>query len=188
MTSPHDPDNTSPSSPTDETDELPLFDHVPDDRGVPLDAGQPVDQEPTPRRRWSRGHTIAAAFVAAGALVTGGAAAGAHYADSTNTSASGQPPVGPNGAQQDPSSPPDQGRLPGQDPLASLGQLDVGQLDGLIKQLSDGELDSDQLRALLALFGLPDHVDAGQLRDLLQQLDGGNLLDGAGDTGSGVET
>jgi len=183
VTSPHDPDNTSP---TDDTDELPLFDYVPDGGG-PLDAGRPVDQEPTPRR-WSRGHVIAAAFVVAAALVSGGAALGAHFSDSTSTSASGQPSVGSNGTQQQPSSPPGQEQLPEQDPLASLGQLDVGQLDGLIKQLSDGQLDSDQLRALLALLGLPDHVDAGQLQDLLQQLDGGHLLDRAGDAGSGVET
>ena len=83
---------------------------------------------------------------------------------------------------------PGQGQLPGQDPLASLGQLDVGQLDGLLNQLSDGQLDSDQLRALLALFGLPDHLDASQLQDLLQQLGGGHLLDGAGDDGSSSET
>ena len=183
MTSPHDPDSTSPG--TDDTDELALFDYVPDGGGGPLDAGQQVDQEPTPRR-WSRGHVIAAAFVVAGALVSGGAALGAHFSDSTSTSASGQPSVGSNGAQ--PSSPPGQDQLPEQDPLTSLGQLDVGQLDGLIKQLSDGQLDSEQLRALLALLGLPDHVDAGQLQDLLQQLDGGHLLDGAGDAGSGVET
>ena len=189
MTSPHDPDNTSPSSPTDETDELPLFDYVPDDGGVPMDAGQPVDQGPTPRRRWSRGYTIAAAVVAAGALVSGGAVVGAHYADSTSTSASGQPPVGPNGAQQDPSSPPGQGQLPGQDPFASLGQLDVSQLDGLLNQLSDGRLDSNQLRALLALLGLPDHVDAGQLRDLIQQFGGDHPLGGdEDDVSGGIDT
>ncbi len=56
-------------------------------------------------------------------------------------------------------------------------------------QLSNGKIDSDQLRALLALFGLPDHLDAGQLQDLLQQLGGGHLLDGAGaDSSSRVET
>lgn len=137
--------------------------------------------EPLPPRRSSRGLTIAAAVVAVGALVAGGAAVAIHFSDSTSTAASGQPQVGLNGAQQEP--------LPGQGPLGSLGQLDVGQLDGLLNQLSNGKLDSDQLRALLALLGLPDHLDAGQLKDLLQQLSGGHLLDGAGaDGSSGVET
>jgi hypothetical protein len=139
-----------------------------------------VDQEPTPRRRWSRGHTIAAAVVAAGALVAGGAVVGAHVHDSTSTAASSHPTVEPNEAQQQPQ--------PGQDPLSSLGQLDVGQLDGLLKQLSNGKLDSDQLRPLLALLGLPDHLDAAQLLDLLQQLGGGHLLGGAGGSSSGSET
>jgi hypothetical protein len=163
VTTPHDPEHTSTSSAEEETSEVPLL------------------QEPVPPRRWSRGHTIAAAVVAVGALVAGGAAVAVHYSDSTSTSASGQPRVGLNGAQQQP--------LPGQGPRGSLGQLDVGQLDGLLNQLSNGKLDSDQLRALLALFGLPDHLDAGQLQDLLQQLGGGHLLDRAGaDGSSGVET
>ncbi len=176
MTSPHDPEHTSPSSADDETTEVPLVDVV------PPDDGQPVDQEPMPPRRWSRGHTIAAAVVAVGALVAGGAAVAVHYSDSTSTAASSQPNAGPNGAQQQPL--PGQGGAPG-----SLGQLDVGQLDGLLNQLSNGKLDSDQLRALLAMFGLPDHLDAGQLKDLLQQLGGGHLLDRAGvDGSSGLET
>ena len=168
MTTPHEPEHTSPSSVDEETTEFPLL-------------GQPVDHEPVPPRRWSRGHTIAAAVIAVGALVAGGAAVAVHHTDPTSTAASGQPQVGPNGAQQQP--------LPGQQPLGSLGQLDVGQLDGLLNKLSNGKIDSDQLRALLALFGLPDHLDAGQLQDLLQQLPGGHLLDGAGaNSSSGVET
>ena len=168
MTTPYDPEHTSPSNSDEETTELPLF-------------GQPADEVPAPPRRWSKGHTIAAAVVAVGALVAGGAAVAIHFSDSTSTAASGQPQVGLNGAQQEP--------LPGQGPLGSLGQLDVGQLDGLLNQLSNGKLDSDQLRALLALLGPPDHLDAGQLKDLLQQLSGGHLLDGAGaDGSSGVET
>jgi hypothetical protein len=124
---------------------------------------------------------MAAAVVAVGALVAGGAAVAVHYSDSTSTAASGQPQAGLNGAQQQP--------LPGPRPLGSLGQVDVGQLDGLLKQLSSGKLDSGQLRALLALFGLPDHLDAGQLQDLLKQFGGGHLLDGAGaDGSSGVKT
>jgi len=168
VTTPHDPDHSSPSSVDEETNEFPLL-------------GQPVDEEPVPPRRWSRGHSIAAAVIAVGALVAGGAAVAVHHADPSSTAASGQPHVGPNGAQQQP--------LPGQEPLGSLGQLDVGQLDGLLNQLTNGKIDSDQLRALLALFGLPDHLDAGQLQDLLQQLGGGHLLDRAGaDGSSGVET
>ena len=168
MTTPYDPEPTSPPSVDEETTELPLL-------------GQPVDQEPVPPRRWIRGHTIAAAVIAVGAMAAGGAAVAVHHTDPPSTSASGQPTVGPNGAQQRP--------LPGQGPLGSLGQLDVGQLDGLLDQLSNGKLDSNQLRALLALFGLPDHLDAGQLQDLLQQLGGGHLLDGTGaDGSSGVET
>jgi hypothetical protein len=163
VTTPHDPEDTSTPSADEETTEVALL------------------QEPVPPRRWSRGHTIAAAVVAVGALVAGGAAVAVHYTDSTSTAASGQPQVGRNGAQQQPQ--------PGPQSLGSLGQLDVGQLDGLLKQLSNGKLDSDQLRALLALFGLPDHLDAGQLQDLLQQLGGGHLLDGTGAKGSsGVET
>ena len=163
MTTPHDPEQTSTSSAEEETTEVPL------------------PQEPVPPRRWSRGHTIAAAVVAVGALVAGGAAVAVHYSDSTSTAASGQPQAGMNGSQQQP--------LPEQGPNGSRGQLDVGQLDGLLNQLSNGKLNSDQLRALLALFGLPDHLDAGQLQDLLQQLGGGHLLDGAGANGSaGVET
>jgi hypothetical protein len=77
---------------------------------------------------------------------------------------------------------------PEQDPPSGLGQLDVGQLDGLLNQLSNGKLDSDQLRTLLALLGLPDHVDAGQLLGLLQQLGSGHLLDGAGGSSSGSDT
>ena len=163
MTTPPDPENASTSSFEEETTEVPLL------------------QEPVPPRRWSRGHTIAAAVVAVGVLVAGGAAVAVHYSDSTSTAASGQPRGGLNGAQQQP--------LPGPSPLGSLGQLDVGQLDGLLKQLSNGKVDSDQLRSLLALFGLPDHLDAGQLQDLLQQLGGSHLLDGAGaDGSSGVKT
>jgi hypothetical protein len=168
VTTPHDPEHTSSSNVDEETTELPLF-------------GQPVDQVPAPPRRWSRGHSIAAAVIAVGALVAGGAAVAVRHTDATSTAASGQPQVGPNGAHQQP--------LPGQEPLGGLGQLDVGQLDGLLNRLSNGKLDSDQLRALLALVGLPDHLDAGQLQDLLQQLSGGHLLDGAGaDSSSGVET
>ena len=168
MTTPHDPEHTSPSSVDEETTEVPLF-------------GQPVDQEPVPPRRWSRGHTIAAAVIAVGALVAGGAAVAVHHTDATSTAASGQPQVGPNGAQQS--------RCPDRSRPGVWGQLDVGQLDGLLNQLSNGKIDSDQLRALLALLGLPDHLDAGQLQDLLQQLGGGHLLDGAGaDGSSGAET
>jgi hypothetical protein len=163
VTNPHDPEHTSTSSAEVETTEVSLL------------------QEPLPPRRWRRGHTIAAAVVAVGALVAGGAAVAVHYSDSTSTVATGQPPVGPNGAQQQP--------LPEQDPLGNLGQLDVGQLDGLLNQLANGKLESDQLRALLALLGLPDHLDASQLQDLLQRFGGGHLLDGAGaDGSSGVET
>ena len=169
MTTAHDPEHTSPSSADEETTEVPLL-------------GQPVDQEPVPPRRWSRGHTIAAAVIAVGALVAGGAAVAVHHADPTRTAASGQPQVGTNGTQQQPQ--PGQGGAPG-----SLGQLDVGQLDGLLNQLSNGKIGSDQLRALLALLGLPDHLDAGQLQNLLQQLGGGHLPDGAGGDGSsGAET
>ena len=202
MTTPHDPDHTPTSSTSEETTPLPPFVFVPEDDRTPtaqvpsIDGqipiwhespdGQPVAQEPTPPRRWSRGHTVAAAVVVAGVLVAGGVAVGASYSDLTSTTASGQPPVGPNGAQQQP---PPQGQLPGQDPLAGLGQLDVGQLDPLLDDLSGGRLDSDQVRALLDLLGLPDHLDASQLQDLLQQLGGDQLLDGAGDDGStGAET
>jgi hypothetical protein len=163
VTTPHDPEHTATSSAEEETSEVPL------------------PQEPVPPRRWGGGHTVAAAVVAVGALVAGGAAVAVHYSDSTSTTASGQAQVGPNGAQQQP--------LPGQGPLGSLGQLDVGQLDGLLNQLSNGKLDSDQLRALLAMLGLPDHLDAGQVQDLLQQLGGGHLPGGAGAHGlSGVQT
>jgi hypothetical protein len=163
VTNPHDPEHPSTSSAAEETTEVPLL------------------VEPVPPRRWSKGHTIAAAVVAVGALVAGGTAVAVHYSDSTSTAASGQPQVRQNRSQQQP--------LPGQGPLGSLGQLDVGQLDGLLNQLSNGKLDSDQLRALLALFGLPDHLDAGQLQHLLQQLGGGHLLDGAGaDGSSGLQT
>ena len=168
MTTPHDREHSSPSSIDEETTEVPLL-------------GQPVDQEPEPPRRWSRGHSIAAAVIAVGALVAGGAAVAVHHTDPASTAASSQPNTGPNGAQQQV---PGQGGAPG-----SPGQLDVGQLDGLLNQLSNGKIDSDQLRALLALLGLPDHLDAGQLQDLLQQLGGGHLLDGAGGDGSsGAET
>jgi hypothetical protein len=180
VTNPHDPEHTASPSADEETTEILQLDVVSDDGGVPMDAGQPVAQKSAPRRRWSRGHTIAAAVIAVGALVAGGVVVAGHDDDSTSTAAGGQPTVGPDEARQQPT--------PGQDPLSSLGQLDVGQLDGLLNQLSDGRIDSDQLRALLALLGLPDHLDAGQLRDLLQQLGGGHLLDGAGGTSSGSET
>ena len=205
MTNPHDPEHASPSGAADQTTPLPPFVFVPEgdqtqtapvppiDGQIPIwhespDAVPLVDQEPAPARRWSRGHTVAAAVVAVGALVAGGVAVAARDSGSTPTAASSQQPVGPNGSQQLPPSP-GQGQRPGQDPLANLGQLDVGQLDGLLNQLSNGKLDSDQLRALLALLGLPDHVDASQLPDLLQQLGGGHLLDRAGGDGSsGAET
>ena len=199
---------------SDDTTQLPPFVFVPEDDGVAPVAGQlPIwdqpqdelsDPQPAPARarRWSRGHTVAAAVVAVGVLVAGGAAYGARQDDSTAQRATGQQPIGPGGAQQQPPSAqgqaPGQGQLPGgpgQDPLSSLGQLDVSQLGPLLSQLSSGRLDSDQLRQLLALFGLPDHLDASQLQDLLSQLGaGGHLFDGDGDDdgsggdGGGVHT
>src|ERR1044071_1808828 len=69
VTTPHDPEHTATSNAEDETTEVPL------------------PQEPAPPRRWSRGHTIAAAVVAMGALVAGGAAPGGHHSDPTRTPA-----------------------------------------------------------------------------------------------------
>ena len=176
MTSPHDPEHPSPSSADEETTEVPLVDVVlPDD-------GQPIDQEPIPPGAGGAGDTPSwLPSLLWEPWWREGLPCAVHYSDSTNTAATTQPQAGPNGAQQQP--------LPRQGPLGSLGQLDVGQLDGLLNQLSNGKLDSDQLRALLALVGLPDHLDASQLQDLLHQLGGGHLLDGAvADGSSGVET
>ena len=106
----------------------------------------------------------------AGAVVVAG-----HDGVPTSTAAGGQPTVAPDRTQQQPQ--------PEQDPRSGLGQL-----DGLLNQLSNGKLDSDQLRTLLALLGLPDHLDASQLLGLLQQLGGGQLLDGTSGSASGSET
>lgn len=205
---------TTEQTGSDDTTQLPPFVFVPEDDGVAPVAGQlPIwdqpqdelsDPQPAPARarRWSRGHTVAAAVVAVGVLVAGGAAYGARQDDSTAQRATGQQPIGPGGAQQQPPSAqgqaPGQGQPPGgpgQDPLSSLGQLDVSQLGPLLSQLSSGRLDSDQLRQLLAQLGLPDHLDASQLQDLLSQLGaGGHLFDGDGDDdgsggdGGGVHT
>jgi len=178
VTHPHDPEH--PASPTDEeTTELLPFD-VPVDDGVPADAWQRADEGSALRRRWSRGHTIAGAVLAAGVLVAAAVVVAGHDDAPTSTAASGQPTAAPDRTQQQP--------RPAPDPLSSLGQLDVGQLDGLLNQLSNGKLNSDQLRTLLALLGLPDHLDASQLLGLLQQLGGGHLLDGTSGDSSGAET
>ena len=182
MTNPHDPEqHTAPPSPDEELTEVLPFDVVPDDAG-PADAGTPVDRGAAVRRRWSRRHTISAAILAAGVLVAGAVVVAGHDDAPTSTAAGGQPTVAPDRqrTQQQPQ--------PEQDPLSGLGQLDVGQLDGLLNQLSNGKLDSDQLRTLLALLGLPDHLDASQLLGLLQQLGGGHLLDGTSGSSSGSET
>jgi hypothetical protein len=163
----------------EETTELLPFD-VPVDDGVPADTWQPVDEGSALRRRWSRGHTIAGAVLAAGVLVAGAVVVAGHDDAPTSTAASGQPTVAPDRTPQQPQ--------PEQDPLSSLGQLDVSQLDGLLNQLSNGKLDSDQLRTLLALLGLPDHLDASQLLGLLQQLGGGQLRDGTSGSSSSSET
>jgi hypothetical protein len=176
VTNPHDPEHTASPSGDEEMTEVLRF----DDGGVPADAWPPVDQGSAPRRRWSRGHTIAGAVIAAGVLVAGGIVVAGPDDAPSSTAAGGQPTVAPVPTQPPPS--------PEPDPLSSLGRLDVGQLDGLLDQLSHGKLDSDQLRTLLALLGLPDHLDAGQLRGLLQQLGGGHLLDGTGGSSSGSET
>jgi len=179
VTDPHDPQPAASPSPDEETTELLRFD-VPVDDGVPADAWQPGDRGVTARRRWSRTHTITGAILAAGVLVAGAVVVAGHDGVPTSTAAGGQPTVAPDRTQQQPQ--------PEQDPRSGLGQLDVGQLDGLLNQLSNGRLDSDQLRTLLALLGLPDHLDASQLLGLLQQLGGGQLLDGTSGSASGSET
>jgi hypothetical protein len=179
VTNPHDPQHAASPSDDGETTELLRFD-VPVDDGVPADAWQPGDRGAAVRRRWSRGHTVTGAILAAGVLVAGAVVVAGHDEAPASAAAGGRPSVGPDRSQQQPQ--------PEQDPLSGLGQLDVGQLDGLLNQLSNGKLDSDQLRTLLALLGLPDHLDASQLLGLLQQLGGGHLLDGTGGSSSGSET
>jgi hypothetical protein len=163
VTHPHDPEHTASPSADEELTEVLPFDVVPHDAG-PAGAGRMGDRDAAVRRRWSRGHTISAAIIAAGVLVAGAVVVAGHDDAPTSTAASGQPTAAPDPTQQQPQ--------PGQDPLSGLGQLDVSQLDGLLNQLSNGKLDSDQLRTLLALLGLPDHLDASQLLGLLSNLGG----------------
>ena len=144
---------------SDDTTQLPPFVFVPEDDGVAPVAGQlPIwDRSrrtscPTrsrrrpgpgagaegtpwrPRSSWPSACSSRAVRPAAPASD-----------DLTAQRATGQQPVGPGGAQQQPPSAqgqaPGQGQLPGgpgQDPLSSLGQLDVSQLGRLLSQLSTG--------------------------------------------------
>jgi hypothetical protein len=108
-------------SPPQPTTELPPFIFVPDHGGTPAPSDPPVAAEapavgdPAPRR-WSTRHTVAAAAVAVGVLVSGGAGWVAH--DATGPAsvgpAAGQLPGGAGGFDQLPGQLP--GTLPGQAP------------------------------------------------------------------------
>jgi len=113
-------------SPPQPTTELPPFIFVPDHGGTPAPSDPPVaveapavgDRAP---RRWGTGHKVAAAVVAVGVLVSGGAAWAAH-------DATGPATVGPVA-----------GQLPAPGQLGTPGHL-PGTLPGLAP---DGSPDDD---------------------------------------------
>ncbi len=101
--------------------ELPPFVFVRDTRvGVPVGgAASPAALPPTPEeavrpRRWSSGHTVAAAVVAVGVLASGGAALAARDGSSSPGSVPGAPGAGTGiGQQGRPGFGPPAGHLPG---------------------------------------------------------------------------
>jgi hypothetical protein len=113
-------------SPPQPTTELPPFIFVPDHGGTPapfdppVAAEAPAVEDPAPRR-WGTGHKVAAAVVAVGVLVSGGAAWAAH-------DATGPATVGPAA-----------GQLPAPGQLGTPGHL-PGTLPGLAP---DGSPDDD---------------------------------------------
>jgi hypothetical protein len=132
-------------SPPQPTSELPPFVFVPEDGGAAERSERPIATEPPPAgdpapRRWSTGHTVAAAAVAVGVLVSGGAAWASH--DATGPAsvgpAAGQLPGGAGGFGQRPG-----GQLPAPGQLGGPGQL-PGQLPGTLPgQAPDGTPDDD---------------------------------------------
>jgi hypothetical protein len=104
------------------TAELPPFVFVPDRSGTgaaaaPVEVAQPPAVDGSGRvRRWSRGHSVAAAVVAVGVLASGGAALAARDAGTTGV------PGAPGGVV--PAGPLPGGQLPGQQ------QPQPGQLGG----------------------------------------------------------
>ena len=115
-------------SPPQPTTELPPFIFVPGHGGTPAPFDPPVAAEapavgdPAPRR-WGTGHRVAAAVVAVGVLVSGGAAWAAHDATGPATvrPAAGQLPApGQLGIP---------GQLPGQLPGTLPGPAPVGTPD-----------------------------------------------------------
>jgi hypothetical protein len=103
-------------------DERPTAPMAPDRTG---DADQEIDDQPVGRRRWSTGHTVAAAIVAGGVLLSGGAAVAAGDS-STSTPGIGQ--------FAQPGQLPGQGQQPGQGPLPGqqgAGGLVPGQPPGM---------------------------------------------------------
>lgn len=133
---------------------------------------------PAPRR-WSTGHTVAAAVVAVGVLVSGGAAVAVRNASRGTDAAASQPgQVGQLGGQ----APGGQGGLgPGQGGFAPPGQGQVGGID--VHDLREllarfgvtGQVDSTQLRALLTRLGVSAQVTDSQLQQLLSDLSSGGI-------------
>lgn len=113
-------------SPSQPASELPPFVFVPEDGGSTERSERPIATEPPPAgdlapRRWSTGHTVAAAVVAVGVLASGGVAWAAR--DSTGAT-TGPGRVGPGAGQL----PGGFGQQPGGQ-RGGPGQL-PGQLDG----------------------------------------------------------
>lgn len=126
------------------TTELPPFVFGPD---ATSDAAEPLPPDDKPRvRRWSAGHTVAAAVVAAGVLASGGVAWAAR--DATGSAPDTFGPRGFPGAGQLPGGPRGfgghlpGGQVPGSGRLGSPGQL-PGQQPGVLPgQVPDGTPDS----------------------------------------------
>ncbi len=128
-------------SPPQPTTELPPFVFVPERGGTPAPSDPPLAAEPPlvgdpAPRRWSTGHKMAAAVVAAGVLVTGGAAWAARdtAGPATVGPGAGQLPGGPGGFGQQPG-----GQQSGPGQLGGPGQL-PGTVPG---QGPDGTPDDD---------------------------------------------
>jgi hypothetical protein len=142
-------------SPPPPADELPPFVFVPEAGGSTAWSERPAATEPPPPgapapRRWSTGHTVAAAVVAVGVLASGGVAWAAR--DSTGASTGtpavgpggqlpggfGQQPGGRGGVGQQPGPLGGPGQLPGQPPGTLPGQAPDGSPDDSLAPDDDG--------------------------------------------------